>query len=88
VVARLQRSNSYRSAPEVGNAVDAVLGEQLETPDVHAGEHCNLLAAVKLHNHWTGEVLSEVDASGGDRLVQDRSDVGDDILDFGDAVGC
>ena len=47
-----------------------------------AGEHRDLSAAIKQQNERTGEVHGEVDLSRGDRLAQQRSGVGDDIVDL------
>ena len=52
-----------------------------------AGEHRDLCAAVKLENERTGEVQGEVDLTGRDRLAQERSGIGDDIVDLRDALG-
>jgi hypothetical protein len=85
VIDRLRPSNSDRSALEVGDAVDAVLGEQFEAPDMDAGQNRDLSAAIERDNERAGEVQGEVDLSGRDRLVQKGRSNGADIVDLRDA---
>jgi hypothetical protein len=82
----LEHRNSYRSALEIRDTVDAVLGEQFEAPDMDACEDGDLLAAIEREDERTGEVRGEVDLSGGDRLVSRPTGITcDDVVDLRDA---